>query len=947
MADVSSAAASVASSVSASAAPDFLSGLNISWLLTVVIALIVLLLVVRLCFALWRRVRRNSQARSLQQDLMVWTYLKSLLKGGSKADKVKSELNLKLGRINALFAAGIQMLSGKRHLGAYQDWYLLAGEPESGKSSLLQQCGLDFAVSATEEQDKVPLRFWAGSGVVFTEVSGRVFFDAWAGGSGAEFRRIITLLRKRHHKKPLQGIVLCIPADALIADDARMTHKKAALMAEELLRLTRALNMYLPCTVVVTKLDVVLGFREYFAALPSELKDELFGFKTAGGQYEAAQVDAFFENMRRRLSEGACALFDSQAVLGLSFQGQSRLNLTSGMYVFPDNFAALKTNLKQYLSVLFALTDSSLKNYLSLQGCFFTSAQDAGYCLNADFAALCGKSLDEAVFVDPEFRRSRPLFIRQVLSSVVPAMAPQAHFNRAEKLRRQLPAYALCLLLSVCSAVWLWGMAVSAPQLGNRLTDDTLYYRSLAGLWRDQVIAQAPLLAYDQAGRSITLFEEAMPHDSQTTRLNFFAQSQLRLRQRLDTPWQFFPASWLMFGTGSNKFLGQRSFIYNAIQTQMAYLPLVRSVEQSMALKDGPFVLAERDALLSLMDIALFRDEHKAIAYNDVYSISLMQSFLDYLYPELSTNIKAELSLFLPEYDYYSVATNNDIILSQSYISSTGQALQHFRQQWQALANYPESNYQQLRTDVQAALQLSAAWRWLHDLKSRNFALLTEEQTDTLLQDFRQTADRVQADSAELNLLIRQMLQQAQGAAVAGNGKDGAAAPGQLSLLDQAYMAYRKRLQEDYAFLSYFDQSRFENSANQSHIYFGSVDLSHLRAEQNTLQQKLQADFAALKEDFQTLLHSEAFAPAAGQSVAGQDYAMNYQLLSELLQYTLLPAVPEGAAPAAAAAVAEGADSAAGAERRGQVSGQNVLQVLQGSPDAFARDLSVSFAALL
>ena len=737
-------------------------------ILGVVLVFVVLFIVLRLGLGLWGRYRKQREVRSLHQDLMIWSRLSALVRGGKAADQAKSALSVKLQLIERALTQGLKHVEQHRYLGKNQPWVLLLGEPNAGKSSLIRNSALDWhymrvaapksdaaavsesaAVSDAASSTELPLQFVVGPEAVIIEVKGQIFFDAWANGSGAEFAHIIKLLRatKRRRTLPIHEIMLCIPADALLADRTEIAQRKASLIADELLRLTAQLKMYLPVTVMVTKLDEVLGLREYAAAMGQKMSQQALGLSLSPGEYyEPERLHQFFVTTTERLHEGTLDLMLSPEVLALNTQGRSRLDQTALIYLFAQNFAALEPQLALYLNTIFGHSRNAQQHYITLKGVYFSSAQDQGVCFNASFALLSHKAIDDALYFDPKAARtadptsaaaptspapnavdrvhlapsvgSRPYFIKDaLLRCLAPQVISEAHYNRAGRWRQQLPWLSGAAVCTVLTLIALYGAIWQAPRLSRVLQDDVLYYQSLAHLLTQNDIDHAVLFDLDKQGAPQTYFEQPMPNMTAWTRLNFLSQAQLRLHMDEDLPWHFAP--WIrLFFSGTRTAMPERYFIYDQIQTQMAYLPLVRTVERSLERNlNQPYTLSKRNALFALLEIASFHELNAEARHNQAYNANIMASFLDYLYPQLGTNLTRKLSYFLPEYDYHAQATNDTIVLDVFYQQLCEQSITDFLTQWQALHNYPESTYQQFKQQLTLLAQAEHLRQELNRLK--------------------------------------------------------------------------------------------------------------------------------------------------------------------------------------------------------------------------------------
>ena len=735
-------------------------------LMGLIVVLVVLFVLLRVSLGLLGRYRKQREVRSLHQDLMIWSRLSALVRGGKYAQQAKKELSVQLHVIDQCFSAGLKHVHQHRHLGKQQPWVLLVGEPQAGKSSLLRHSALDWryqrayedSSASTASQDaasstasstassaaqapapqaapaaapqsaprsSMPLQIVVGPEAVMVEVSGRIFFDAWAEGSGAEFDHIIELIARNHRGRslPLHEIMLCIPADALLADSAEITQRKAALISDALLQVTTELKMHLPVTVMVTKLDEVLGLREYGAALSDALAMQALGFSLKEDEtYTGAQLQDFFSEITQRLQEGVFDLMLSPEVLALNTQGRSRLDKSALIYLFAQNFAALEPQLKFYLNTIFAPDGALPQHKVMLKGVYFCSALDQGVCFNADFAALTQRPIDDALYFDRSVVRAqaegselswapastRSYFIKEaLLRCLVPQVTAAARYNRRGRYYQQLPWLMGAGVCAALSVIALYGALWQAPQLARALHDDTLYYQSLAQLLAQDVVDEAVLFGLDRSSKPHTYFDEAMPRVSALTRLNFFAQNHLRLKMDEQLPWTFYPWSYIFFA-GPHTAMPARYFIYDQVQTKMVYLPLVQTVERYLAWHyQEPYSYQKRNALFALLEIASFNDLNAGSQANQAYNAQIMASFLDYLYPQLGANLQRELSYFMPEYDYYAQATNDLIVFDVFYQQLCERSITDFLQQWQRLSNYPESKYQQLKEQIQhfAALE--------------------------------------------------------------------------------------------------------------------------------------------------------------------------------------------------------------------------------------------------
>lgn len=771
-----------------------------------VLALLLVLVLLRLSLAAWRRFRVHREVSSLQKDLMVRKVLSKLSRGGEEGAEAKSELSLKLALIDLTFKQGLEAIEKQRHLGRRKSWYVLLGEPSCGKSTLLEKSGCNLVNAqstvtktmagiaspgstagaagagagaapgvgagagtgtgagaaagggaeeavggAADNFEKPALQFYVGRNQVVLDVSGRVFFDHWAGGSCAEYAHICEQIGKKHHREPLRGIMLCIPADALLADDSRLTQKKALLMLEELWRLTNTISQYLPCYVIITKLDVVLGCREYFESLNDELKDQAVGvINPYGEQFDATVVEQFFTMMTGRIAAGAMSLFTGREVFNLSYQGRSRLDKTAGMYLFARNFERLQSNLLLYLNTIFT---PQTRNFAFFRGLFVTSAQDGGYCLDPEFARMAGQSIDDALYLARNFNHERSLFVREMLEKQIFADQVLSHYNHRAQMQHDVPRYLTAAALGLCSAWFIYGAVVTGPHMSRLLQGEVAYYQSLSQLLEQRVIERAPLIGVSRRGAGLTMFDLAMPHNNNVSRLSFFSEVQNHLKHDFGLPLSMWPGALLSGGWDFGSDRSARSFVYNQIQTNMVYLPLVRSTEYAFMQYHAPFTEVSRDALFALMAIALYSDLNSKAMTNDSYYPAQARSLLAFMLPGITTNIRQELLYFIPQYDWYSKANNDAVILDENYARACRAAIRNWEYHWRNLEQYHESSYHQLSQDINRAARISSGFEELLKLFHSEMNSVTSDNLSSFNQRMQQLIDQMVADANSLRAL--------------------------------------------------------------------------------------------------------------------------------------------------------------------------------------------------
>lgn len=815
------------------------------WTVVIILGIIIFIfLMIRFVFFLNRKRQKTVEVASLKKDLMIWSRLSSFVRGGKETDKAKLELNNKLVTIDSLFKDCSTILKVNRKLYRHNlTWHLIVGEPNCGKSVLLEKSGLDYNPSFNEGKDKPPVKFYINSKEVVVDVSGKVFFDNWAGGSSAEWNYICSKIRKANRRKPLESIVVTISAESLIADNKELTLKKAHLIVDELLHLAFVLRMNLPCYVVITKLDTVLGFREYFSAANDSITNQIVGYqpKVEDGFFHSDDFNISFDKLVQRLKAGAVNQLMRPDVVDLTNKNESRMPLTGNIYLFADGVSELKDNLSLYLETIFGSNSLRGRAILPFKGVFLTSAEDKGYCLSNRFAQLQNSTVDDAPIVDNN-KLSSAFFIKKLLSLKVFGEKKDAIFTKRELFIRNLPFYSCCGGLILISLIYWYGTLFKAGEFEKKLEDGTFYYQELAKDIESGAVDSAQLFSVNDDGKVIRNFDIPMPNSNSISRLNFFSQSQKRLVRPVDAPWQFFPQSMVHFDWSNDSIYSDNYFIYDYIQTKMAFFPVVDIVEYNM-IKYGhePYDEQKTDALFNLMDISFFNLYHKNVYRNDAYSSSIMKSFIKWILPSFTEVQSSQFEYFIPEYDYSNNTTNSAIVLDENYSIACKAGIEGLVSNWRNLGNYSRHNFIQLNSYINAANDMLDSYEELEEIANQDYKEMEYEHVKSMVYRARAAASMYLTKSPVIDELmkyatvdtsssIKSTLIEQTEKVIGEKGKTDAKSEVNpfSSRLSSAYSSYKALLDRDFGQLKNFEKKLhiLDDNAGGQTVHFGGVDFS-------------------------------------------------------------------------------------------------------------------------
>ena len=229
-------------------------------------------------------------------------------------------------------------------------WYLLAGESQSGKTSLLDSNGLKVSINDALESDRGRLNWYFFDDGVVMDVSGDFVLRNNKTANHRGWNTILRLLQKHRPQRPLDGLVLTIPCTDLFGKDVQEVRfdleQKANSLYKKLWQAQKILGMRLPVYVLVTKCDEVAGFATFCKQLPEEFHTQMFGWSNPSAietAYEPELVMQAFESLHNHLS----------ALQFEIYAERDEIENVDDLFLFPTAMQSLREPLEIYLDCLF------------------------------------------------------------------------------------------------------------------------------------------------------------------------------------------------------------------------------------------------------------------------------------------------------------------------------------------------------------------------------------------------------------------------------------------------------------------------------------------------------------------------------------------------------------------------------------------------------------------
>jgi len=337
-------------------------------------------------------------------------------------------------------------------------WYVIIGPPGSGKTTALVNSGLRFPME--QEIGKKSVRgvggtrncdWWFTDEAILLDTAGRYTTqDSDRIADGAGWAQFLQLLKRHRRRQPINGVLVAYSASDLLVRSEQEFDGDVAAMRQRIEELNRNLGITLPVYLLITKADLISGFREYFDDLDAAGRAQVWGvtFPLDDSQSGRAlgQLPSEFDALSDRLNRGLFA----------RLQAEKDARRRSVLFAFPQQFGALRPRLLELVNQTFGGTDFDRRSFL--RGVYFTSGTQEGTPIDR----LLG-SMSRALGVATDTRqlvgeKGRAYFIERLLKDVVLREAGLAGSDRRATLRKtalHVAAYAALAALVIGGLVAL------------------------------------------------------------------------------------------------------------------------------------------------------------------------------------------------------------------------------------------------------------------------------------------------------------------------------------------------------------------------------------------------------------------------------------------------------------------------------------------------------------
>ncbi len=292
--------------------------------------------------------------------------------GGWISEFLSKKGYVKVSSLSLSFLRALDFL--KQSLDTYNykyqlPWYLLIGAENSGKTTLMEGADLNLPVGQQDfgiHHGNPECRWWFLNRGVILDIRGDLLLRKTTPHSDEKgWRSLLVLLSRYRAARPLNGILLTIPATELYGRQQLTMDtlsSRAEYLAQKLLAAQNGLGLRVPIYILITKTDIIPGFQSFCTEIPTRNRHNMLGWSspyTLSTAYTHTWVEDAFSSIQENLSHVRLEIFAEGGATATA----------DGVFVFPSELMTIKNNLGIYLGHLFK--SDTYQQALCLRGIYF------------------------------------------------------------------------------------------------------------------------------------------------------------------------------------------------------------------------------------------------------------------------------------------------------------------------------------------------------------------------------------------------------------------------------------------------------------------------------------------------------------------------------------------------------------------------------------------------
>jgi type VI secretion system protein ImpL len=342
-------------------------------------------------------------------------------------------------------------------------WYMIIGPPGSGKSTALQESGLNFpyvsqgrkgvrGVGGTRNCD-----WWFTDEGILLDTAGRYTTeiddrDEWMG--------FLELLKGARKHKPINGAIVAVSVSDLLSATEEEIEAHAKNIRERIDELTNRLEIVFPVYLLFTKCDLLQGFTEFFEDFAKADRAQVWGCSLP---YSSSAGKAY----REIFEEETAKLFRSLSAQRLSSLVSERpAAKKQNIFVFPLQFQAATKKLADLVGALFK--PNPFQETSVFRGFYFTSGTQEGTPIDQvirSMSAAFGLQ-DEGASMAQAPTDKKSYFLNHLFTKIIFPDQNLARTSARVQQRRKLLHFGTLGISGVTTVALFFGLLLSF--FGNR-----------------------------------------------------------------------------------------------------------------------------------------------------------------------------------------------------------------------------------------------------------------------------------------------------------------------------------------------------------------------------------------------------------------------------------------------------------------------------------------------
>jgi len=372
------------------------------------IAVICGLLGIWVALYIFQRVRAVQSAMRIEKQLKAQSGAQL---AGADADK-KAEIEALRSKFDESLDALKKSKGGKMALFTLP-WYVIIGPPGSGKTTALQESGLNFPASQGNAKVKGiggtrNCDWWFTEDGILLDTAGRYTTVA---EDQKEWFAFLDMIKQGRKHKPINGAIVAIGIDELLRATASDLDRIAKDVRNRLDELSARLQAVFPVYVMFTKCDLLQGFVEFFEDFTKDERGQVWGMTFAYNVPDRQYAD-IFEDEARRLKEN---LAPRRVQLLASERPASK---KQNIYLFPRQFELALPRMKEFVASLFHAT--AFQESAILRGIYFSSGTQKGTPIDQLMARMgAALGVDGGAHDADDRLEKKSFFINQLFTQLI------------------------------------------------------------------------------------------------------------------------------------------------------------------------------------------------------------------------------------------------------------------------------------------------------------------------------------------------------------------------------------------------------------------------------------------------------------------------------------------------------------------------------------------------